>query len=34
MLYPFFALAAQSLTRQTTFRRLPLVHMLSLMGAC
>ena len=34
MLYPFFALAAQSPTRQATFRRLLLVHLLLLAGAC
>jgi hypothetical protein len=34
MLYPFFALAAQSPTRQTTFRRLLLAHLLLLAGAC
>lgn len=34
MLYPFFALAAQSPTRQSTFRRLLVLHLLVLMGGC
>jgi hypothetical protein len=34
MLYPFFALAARSPTRQRTFRRLLLLHLLLLMGGC
>jgi hypothetical protein len=34
MLYPFFALAAQSPTRQQTFRRLLTIHLLLLLWAC
>src|SRR6185437_3846584 len=34
MFYPFFALAAQSPTRQATFRRLVRMHLLILAGAC
>lgn len=34
MFYPFFALAAQSPTRQTTFRRLVVLHLILLAGAC
>jgi hypothetical protein len=34
MFYPFFALAAQSPTRQATFRRLVRMHLLLLAGAC
>jgi hypothetical protein len=34
MFYPFFALAAQSPSRQTTFRRLVAVHLLILGGSC
>ncbi|HTU23680.1 MAG TPA: hypothetical protein VMG10_36925 [Gemmataceae bacterium] len=34
MFYPFFALVAQSPTRQATFRRLVCLHLLILGGAC
>src|SRR5438552_152881 len=33
MLYPFFALAAQSPTRQGAFRRVVVAHLLLLLGA-